>query len=323
MKLTLGDIKANIAKLLSMSATDSRVVGYINEAQERLLYKGLWVDTYARYAITNSNGTITWPRQLETIEVVALDDRPGTVRNEWFEFLETGPGLLDSTDGDSYTLVDRGTAVCFSDIDGTDKKLRVYSGATTDAGKRVLLQGYNGSGEWIRTQDGSTWIDGEYVTLTTTYVDTDNIFTELTGVQKAATDGTVKLYEYKPSDSTTRLIGEYQPTEKRPVYRRSLIPGLADDNTTITVTVVGKLRFAPATVDTDWLFISYEAAIKEMVMSIRKAENNLVKEAQAYEDRAVQLLQEQLLNHLGDGHVAVPRFQNTNTFGGGGVANVV
>jgi hypothetical protein len=323
MKLTLGDIKANIAKLLSMSSTDSRVVGYINEAQERLLYKGLWVDTYARYAITNSNGTITWPRQLETIEVVALDDRPGVVRNEWFEFLETGPGLLDSTDCDSYTLVDRGTAVCFSDIDGTDKILRVYSGATTDAGKRVLLQGYNGSGEWIRTQDGSTWIDGEYVTLTTTYVDTDNVFSELTGVQKTATDGIVKLHEYKPSDSTSRLIGEYQPTETRPNYRRSLIPGLADDNTTITVTVVGKLRFAPARVDTDWLFISYEAAIKEMVMSIRKAENNLVKEAQAYEDRAVQLLQEQLLNHLGDGHVAVPRFQNTNTFGGGGVANLV
>lgn len=323
MKLTLGDIKANIAKLLSMSATDSRVVGYINEAQERLLYKGLWVDTYARYAITYSNGAITWPRQLETIEAVALDNRPGIVRNEWFEFLETGPGLLDSTDCDSYTLVDRGTAVCFSDIDDTDKILRVYSGATTDAGKRVLLQGYNGIGEWIRTQDGSTWIDGEYVTLTTTYVDTNNVFSELTGVQKTITDGIVKLHEYKPSDSTSRLIGEYQPTETRPTYRRSLIPGLADDNTTVTVTVVGKLRFAPARVDTDWLFISYEAAIKEMVMSIRKAENNLVKEAQAYEDRAVQLLQEQLLNHLGDGHVAVPRFQNTNTFGGGGVANLV
>jgi hypothetical protein len=323
MKLTLGDIKANIAKLLSMSATDSRVVGYINEAQERLLYKGLWVDTYARYAITNSNGTITWPRQLETIEVVALDDRPGVVRNEWFEFLETGPGLLDSTDGDSYTLVDRGTAVCFSDIDGTDKKLRVYSGATTDAGKRVLLQGYNATGEWIRTQDGATWIDGEYVTMTTTYADTVTLFSELTGVQKPDTDGIVKLHEYKPSDSTSRLIAEYQPTEKRPTYRRSLIPGLADDNTTVTVTVVGKLRFTPARVDTDWLFIGYEAALKEMVMSIRKAENNLVQEAQAYEDRAVQLLQEQLLNHLGAGHVAVPRFQNTNTFGGGGVANLV
>ena len=62
---------------------------------------------------------------IKAIEQVALDDRPGIVRNEWFEFLETGPGLLDSTDGDSYTLVDRGTAVCFSDIDGTDKKLRV------------------------------------------------------------------------------------------------------------------------------------------------------------------------------------------------------
>lgn len=324
MKLTLGDIKTNVARLLSMSATDTRVPGYINEAQQRLAYKGKWPGTYAKYSITNTSGTITWPRQLETIEAVAVAERPGIIRNEWYEFLESGPGLQDSLDTDRYTLIDRGEAPAFSDINGTDKKLRVYSGVTADSGVKVLLQGYDENGVWIRTQDSSTnkWYDGEEVTLSSTYVETDNLFSSLSAVQKPVTEGNVKVYEYKPADSSQRVIAEYQPTETRPVYRRSLISGLKDNDDAV-VTVVGKLRFTPAVNDTDWLYISYEAAIKEMVMSIRKAENNLVKEAEAYEKRAIDLLQDQLSHHLGDGHVAVPRFQNVNTFGGGGVANMI
>ena len=322
MKITLGDIKTNTARLLSMSGTDARVTDYINEAQERLLYKGKWAGTYARYAINSSNGTITWPRELETIESVAVADDPAIVRNEWFEFLESGYGIQDSTDSDAKTLIDRGEACVFSDIAGIDKKLRLYTGHTSDAGKRVLLQGYDANGDWIRTQDGTSWVDGEYVTLTTTFVDTNSLFSELVGVQKDDTVTNVKLYELKPSDSTTRLIAEYQPTESRPVYRRSLIAGLKDSDEDRVVTIVGKLRFVPAKQDTDWLMISHEAALKEMVLSIRKAENNLPQEAAIYEKRAVDLLQEQLLHYMGDGAVAVPRFQNVATFGGGGVSNL-
>ena len=189
MKITLGDIKTNVARLLSMSGTDSRVVGYINEAQERLLYKGKWAGTYARYVITSSNGCITWPRQLETIESVAVDEKPAVVRNEWFEFLESGYGLLDSSDGDSLTLVDRGEAATFSDIAGKDKKLRLYTTVTLDAGVKVLLLGYDEGGEWIRSLDSATntYHDGEYVTLTSTYVDTINNFSVVTGAQKPVT----------------------------------------------------------------------------------------------------------------------------------------
>ncbi len=97
--------------------------------------------------------------------------------------------------------------------------------------------------------------------------------------------------------------------------------GLPDESTQ-TVTVVGKLRFTPAVNDTDWMFINYEAAVKEMVMSIRKAENNLVQEAEAYELRALRLMDQQLAHYLGDGQVQVPRFQNSATYGGGGVVNL-
>ena len=299
------------------------------------MYKGKWVDTYARYKVSTDDGMITWPRQLETIESLSIDELPGIIRNEWFEFLESGPGLADSTGADNLTLIDRGTACVFSDIDtDDDKKLRLYYNSA-DNDKSITFQGYDDAGIWIRTTDGSDRIDGEKVTLDTSsdtadttitgfthYVDSASQFSLISAIQKDATSHNMYLYEIEATGTVTkRLIGEYDPTETRPTYRRSLIAGLPDESTQ-PVTVVGKLRFVPAVNDTDWLIINYEAALKEMVMSVRKAENNLIQEAAAYEARAVELMQEQLMHYLGDGAVNVPRFQNQNTHGGGGVPNL-
>jgi len=320
MKLTLGDIKGNISKVLSMPSTDTRVVDYINEAQERLVYKGKWPGTYLRYAVSDSNGTITWPRQLETIESFAVSEQPGVIRNSWYEFLESGPGLLDSNDGDDLTLVDRESACCFSDVSGVDKKLKAYTTNDTDASKTMVFQGYDENGDWIRTLDGSTVIDGEKVTLgaVASPIVTTNYFSILSAVQRDITSYNVQVKEY--TVATERLIAEYEPTETRPEYRRSLIAGLPDPSTR-TVTVVGKMRFIPALYDADWLYINYEAALKLMVLAIRKEETNNMSEAVQYEGQAVQLLNDQLMHYLGDGAVAIPNFINTSTYGGGGVLN--
>ena len=344
MKLTLGDVRPTVGKMLSMPSTDSRVVGYINEAQERLLYKGKWPSTYARYAVTNSNGTITWPRQLETIESVAVDDVPAIIRNEWFEFLETGIGLVNSSGGDSGTMVDRGQACTFSDIStGTsepDKKLKVYYNSA-DNGKSITFQGYDENGNWIKSSSGAGYIDGIKVTFDTSSDTADTSiagfthyvpyassgFTQkwsvISAVRKDTMNFNVQVYEVEATGTETpRLIAEYEPTETSPVYRRSLITGLPETDSTATVTVVGKLRFIPAVSDDDWLFINYEAPIKELVMSIRKAEQNLVQESAAYEARAVQLMEEYLMHYLGDGAAMVPKFTSPATHGGGGVANL-
>ena len=317
MKLTLADIKRPISKVLSMASTDSRVVDYINEAQERLLYKGKWPGTYARYRVTTDAGMITWPRQLETIEAVAIDDVPGVVRNRWFEFLESGPGILESTDKIGLQLIDQDVAASFSDITGTGKKLRLYTDSLTasvDTGVKVLLQGYNDDGKWIRTQDGSNYVDGEYVTLTASYVETTNNFSALSGAQKPDTKGNVTVKEYNVSADTVRTIAEYEPLENLPTYRRSMIPGIT---TSTTVTVTGKLRFIPAENDIDWLHINNQPALKLMVMAIRKEENNILDEAMAYEARALQSLQDQLMHFLGDGAVFTPRVAGAATWGGG------
>jgi hypothetical protein len=144
----------------------------------------------------------------------------------------------------------------------------------------------------------------------------------VSAIQKDVTNYNVQLYEIESVGTPTeRVIAEYEPGETRPSYRRSLIAGLPDTSAK-SVTVVGKLRFVPARTDDDWLHINYESALKEMVMSIRKAEQNNVQESEFYEARAVRLLEEQLTHYMGDGAIQVPKFLNPNMYGGGGVSNL-
>lgn len=336
MRLLLKDVKPDAAKILSLSATDSRVVDYINEAQERLMYKGKWPGTYIRYELTHSNGAITWPRQLETIEAVAISGASGKIRDSWYEFLESGPGLLDKADADALTLVDRGEAPCFTDItttDNIDKKIRVKY-KDLDNGKSIILQGYDENGAWIRSNINGTVIDGEKVTFDTSndplesstgyrLADTTNKFQILSAVVKDATKYEVKLFEIEATGTVTeRSLAQYEPSETKPHYRRSLIPGLADDNTTVTVTIVGKARFIPAVSDDDWLHINIKPALKEMIMSINLGEKMMVQESLTHEARAEKILQEYLMHYIGDGTVVVPRIHGSASDTAAGVENL-
>ena len=98
MRLTLASAKTTVARALGMCTTDSRLIPLINEATERLLYKGKWKGTYGVYRFCTTQGCITLPRQLETVEKWALCDQPGIVRNDWYEFIEGGYGVLYEQD---------------------------------------------------------------------------------------------------------------------------------------------------------------------------------------------------------------------------------
>lgn len=311
MRTTVAQLKeSRIPKVLGICADDPRVLEYCNEAMERLMARGKWVGTYQKYRICTSDGCLTWPRQILGIEAVSLCNIPMRIRNEWFEFLEFGTGLQTPSDC-GLQLFDRGMACAFNDIAGTNKKIKVYADVTEDEDAQILLQGYDENGIWIRTEVDGEWVDGEYVDLAVSpgTLSTKK-FSVLTGVQKPVTNGIIRLYEYNVDDTTQRAIAIYEPDETVPVYRRSLITGLvnsgrccgaSEDCDTKTVTVMAKLRFIPVAKDTDYLPIGNLAAIKDMVQSIRKMENNLFEDAKKYEASAINELERELKEYLGDG----------------------
>ena len=79
-RLTLGPVKTTVARVLGICAADA--IDYVNRAQERLLYPMKSVGTYGRYRVCVNEACITLPRELETVESVAICNTPGRVRGE-------------------------------------------------------------------------------------------------------------------------------------------------------------------------------------------------------------------------------------------------
>lgn len=316
-KLILSDILTPCAKMIPgmvASITNTDLVGYINEACERLLFKGKWPACYGAFSIAATDGRVVWPREIETIECFANNDTPGAVQNDWYEWIEGGWGLRDSSDGyDGLTLVDQGLDCVFANVSITPGAfLKVKSSLATDVTPdRILIQGQDQLGNRVRTLDSGVYIDGEYVTLTgVTYASTVNQFSVVTGIQKSTTDGFVSLYEEDPSTGFYNRLGYYAPTETVPVYRVSLVPGINENTDPAFINVMAKLRYIKAAVGTDYIIPPNLGAIKLMIGAIYKEENNLEQEAMAMEANALRLLNEQLAHYMGDGARLI--VQNTN-----------
>jgi len=333
-RLNFGSIKVLLSRVLSMNSTDPRVAEYCSRAQERLLHKAKWVGTYGRFRVCVQDSCLTWPREIETIEAAALCDVPMDIRNDWYEFLQAGPGVLTESCGPNLTLVDRGDAVAFDDVKGLNKKLRVYCDGAETAGLEILLRYYNDHGQKVYTTVNSVSVEGEYVPLPAAgaYELADDFVMPggFYGCIKPATLRTVRIYEYDTVTATQRPLAYYEPDETNPVYRRSLIPGISSgccggtsgvcgDS---TVDIVGKFRTRDVAKDSDALIIQSREALRLMVQAIRKEEDNLFDDAAKFEARAELVLGEQLRHWMGDGKVAPMRIVNSDA-GGGGVLNMI
>jgi hypothetical protein len=335
MRTTLADIRdTQIPQVLQLCANDAtgRLQRYLNEAVVRLLPRGQWRGTVVRYRLCPSANCITWPRHVESILAFSICARPGVIRSHWYEFLGYGPGNIPlSSDCSGDKLKDRGLAVAFDDICGENKKIRVYCDLPADAGKTILLQGYDSNRNWVLTGNGD--VNGELVTLAMPWVDTSTVWmpSGLAGVQKQLTKGPVRLYELDTTTALQRPLAIYEPDELVPEYRRSVVPGMTDGSATDApdscaqpaVTVLAKLKFIPVRAETDYLLIGNTAALKDMCQAIKKREDNHIAEALTYEASAIAVLEQELSNFHGDGTQDPAPAMNANMFAPMGVESMV
>jgi hypothetical protein len=306
---------SRIPQALGISNTDPRLYGYINEAQERLLPKGKWWGTYARMRLCASDGCITMPPQVATVEAAAVCGCPVAIRSMMFEFLENGAGIRDGKwlGGTSFPdhncwpeVIYRGNYPVFTDIIGTGNKLLFICDVAEDVGNQVLLLGIDDDGNIIRTKQNGVWSDGELVTLAQSPGTlTVNNFSRLDGVQ-FLDDSNGQSWLYSVNGSNQVMLGHYQHFERNPSYPRYLFPSIKPRSSGyIPVDIIAKLDFIPVRNPNDYLIIGCIPALKEECQFIKKKENAVsaadVQEALAFEGQAVQLLDAELDHHLGTG----------------------
>ena len=411
IRRTYGSVKEQLARVTQngMCATDPQLLARTNEAQERLLNKGLYAGTYGRYSVCVYGGCITLPREFESILGYNYSGVPAQVYNQWYEFMANGPGIAPA--GDWKRLIDRGYVPCFRSIEA-QKYIRVYTDLIEDSTSTILIRGsdtynnriqtiengayidgerlnlsagsgnssvlvsgltgnrapYNGVYFWIGTQNGypkykfinqqdptdevtmavdpgltwyitssiymdlysedvslgttaaypwlSVWNYGTFTELPRTTV---NAFRSIDAINKTATKGWVRVYAVDPTTGSESCIAILAPSETLPQYRRYAIPGFESEEGA-TVTVLAKRKFIPVVSDDDDLIVTNLGALKMMAIAIEKEENNNLDEAMKYEEKAVELLREELKEVEGT-NIGRPQIQ-MEMFAMGEIANM-
>lgn len=321
MRLTLSMVLPDVAEVINQNQTSAKALRYLNRAQEELLNQSRWVGTTIKYQIATNAGFITWPRELASIEAMSVNGSPALLKNQWFEFQEFGADMRRNYFAGSWTngfnlfghsrnqvAQDEGNAISFLDVCGTGnaKKLKVYAQATEAVGARILLQFYDGMGNYVRSNDTTEgWVDGEFVAINaTTPATTINAVTSWVGVQKPITNDVVRITELDTVTGLERLLAVYAPDEVSPSYRRTHIGQFGcelNTNCPTTVTVIGKQRFIPALKPRDYLCLQSAGAIIAQAKAIYLRDNNNVQESVILATLATDLLDKELGAWIGSG----------------------
>lgn len=373
IRRTYGSVKEQLARVTQngMCSDNPQLLARVNEAQERLLNKGLYAGTYARYCVCVYDGHISLPREFDSVVGYNFGGRPGQVYNQWYQFMENGPGIAQA--GDWKRLVDRGYVSTFRPLVG-DQKIKIYTDLNEDPTSTILIRGKNANGSQVQTIENNSYIDGEKLNLSSgaglssvlvsgavspnseangiyVYIGQENgypkyrlfgstvweisnnagwrilqssvpvftatssnypwlsawtgvsvlelprqttsVFSEIGSINKDVTKGWVKVYTLDPVTSQEVLIATLAPDETLPHYRRYEIPGFENLDGSHVV-VLAKRKFIPAISDNDDLIITNLGALKMMLIAIEKEENNNLQEASIYEEKATELLKEEL-----------------------------
>jgi hypothetical protein len=375
IRRTYGSVKEQLARVTQngMCADNPQLLDRTNEAQERLLNKGLYAGTYGRYSVCVYGGCITLPREFESILGYNYDGAAAQVYNQWYEFMANGPGM--SPAGAWRQLQDRGFVPSFRPLD-SQRYIRVYTDLAEDATSTILFRGSDTYNNRVQTIENGAYIDGERLnlsagsgnssvlvsgftgsntdgnsvfawfgtenskpkyrnlegwiisnnasvwrvlnasstqvaissgnsdypwqatftpSLTTTELPrtTVNAFRSIDAINKTATKGWVRVYAVDPTTGAEYCIAILAPDETLPQYRRYAIPGHEREEG-VTVTVLAKRKFIPVITDDDDLIVTNLGALKMMAIAIEKEENNNLDEAMKYEEKAVELLREEL-----------------------------
>lgn len=323
MKLTLQQVKdSGLPAVVNLPSCDDRFLALVNSAQQRLVMRpSAWYDLNYRYRVSVTDGILTWPAEIASISAIAVCGVPIPIRDMWFEFLETGYGVRGGCDEDRCSCIpeslDRGVSPLSTPM-SADAKIKVYCDLASDVGDYVIVKGYDSDGNWVRTLDGSTWIDGEKIatslagTLSTTTFGRNQI----TAVILTQSDGPRRIYEYNSTTATQSVIAVYQWWETVPSYRRSYVGGICGTENAITINVIAKREFIPVQSANDVLLIGNMPALENMCQAILNERKNDQQAAMIYEARAFRLMDEEAQHYLGPG-AKVPIRVEGETWGAG------
>lgn len=270
---------------LNICADDPRLAQWVNAFEQQALPYGRWWGTtqLVQFCLTDS-GCLVLPRQIAVIEAANLSSAHTQNRNAWYDFIKPHAPCVTSCCSEEHcgcgcgqvNVVDHGTVASFRTTTGVNKKIRVYPGNAADAGKKIIFQGKDANGVWVRTTIDGARADGEQVTLAMPFVDTVTVWGPGApfAVMKEVTEYRVLVFSVNQDDATETQLADYEPGETEPSYRRVNIPGYCSPNgdcecSSRTFKAIVSLEHIPVRVANDWLLFCNIEAYRQGIQSIK------------------------------------------------------
>lgn len=267
------------------------IAAVVNEATERLIndplapdegFWGQWVRM--AFNVSRSEPTIVTPQEVARVILMDVCKHPVFVRNQFYEFLQFGPGFQPKGCQPSgppgchgLAAYERETVVTFEPLAATPQTIRAYVSDPNDLGKTALIQGADANGNTIFFTDAATGQagKGEAIVLSSPFTDTTNQFSSITGIQKQRTFGEVQFFQVDPDTLEESPLVTMQPSETSALYRKYFLNGLPNGccppvgGGISQVLAMCKLDYIPVQSDSDYLGIMSVPALLDECMSIR------------------------------------------------------
>lgn len=279
----------------------SEFAEYINNATERLMYRGDWPGTELPILISVKRGVVTFPRQVGTVRKINVTKRYVPVWNDSYAFMpwnwKGNAPWLSWIDPLVPALTQYGTSCTFDQPPTNDCVLQI-SGISDDDGAILTFFGVDPSGNALRTDNGDgTWSDG--IQMQSSALTTGTVLVKfISRAIKPKTQGSINLYSLDTITGVQTPLAVYDPGETNPSFAQyNLHANCCRTNVTWSAVALVKLKFIPVSVDTDMILIPNLHALALFIKGMRFADAGDRINALSYQADAVKELNLQLADN--------------------------
>ena len=306
------------------------IIDYLQRAIELAAWKANWDPYLGTMDICcDECGCVTLPSEVGVILACNVGGFPALFRNSWFEYHINGPGSRSGAMGygglagptTGYVWDDKGPVACFEDIKHwsyvaafVEDQVDGSSGLEMQVFGETMDGNYNQK-EVLTIPAAGASTPGIFVPLIWQSAATDTHATQLrriTRVIKPVTRSYVKLIAFPGQQQAQgRTIGYYAPNETDPQYRRIQVSAQCK-----WVRIKYRRSEIKFVNDTDIIPLPSKQALICLLKAIRFQDTNELANAEAYEQKAVQIMMDRELIEAGP---ATFKLQVDPQYGLGGV----
>ncbi len=285
----------------------------VNDATQRLMYRGDWPGTVLPLHVTVQRGLVTFPRQVGTVKYINVTKRYVPVWNNTYEFLPhwwAGGSCCGAwtqwLDPLAPAMTQYGTACVFAQPPTNTCVLQIQ-GIPDDTGAVIQFFGTDPQGNSLRTDNGDgTFSDGISLTLNQPFTVGTQLVKYIGRVIKPVTQGPITLFSLDTVDATQTALAIYDPGDTNPSFAQYHLHATCC-NPTVTWSAVAqvKLKFIPVAVDSDLVLIPNLQALALFIKGIRFGEAGDRANSLAYQADAVKELNLQYADMIPDTQIPI------------------